>query len=334
MTLALPRLLAAALTTAFLLSIAVSSVAVGQEPAETIRIGSWNIEWLGLPDMRAYAGRNRPQRPEDLAAYIAAADVDVLAVEEIGVSDPRSRRSDELDAMFAVLKEQHGQPWTYVLFPKTDYPAGTEDFIVRGQHVGLAWRTDRATQAGQPFSPEINNRTEYGLKFLERRATAIKLSFGEGMTDVVFIPVHLKSNRNADNPDDATYTNRQRATEVAEIVRLLPQIRKHFDDGDVVILGDTNLLERDDAASENLYAAGFRDLNASDGGTTTAWGYGYKSAPFDRIFVTADQPEFGRSQQRVWRPADDEDDTIKDFRFSLSDHYLITAEIAITADDD
>ena len=31
----------------------------------------------------------------------------------------------------------------YLLFPKTDYPKATEDFITRGQHIGIAWRSDR-----------------------------------------------------------------------------------------------------------------------------------------------------------------------------------------------
>lgn len=303
--------------------------------AEEVRIGSWNIEWLGFPDKRGRPGKDVEQKPSDLASYIADANVDILAVEEIGVdSHVGPWTSKVLQAVFDELKNSHGQTWTYLLFPKADYPAGTEDFIQRGQHVGLAWRTDRATLVGKPFVIPVGSNEAFGNKFWERRAHAVKLSFGAGKTDVVFIPVHLKSNRNDANPDDATFTQKQRQAEAEAFVGQLKLLRQEMHDDDIVLLGDTNILAPEDSTPKTLTDAGFRDLNSADEGTTAAWGAGYSSAPFDRIFVMANQPEFKNAVQKIHRTKNGSDDEIKNFKKRFSDHYLISSVIEVGNDDD
>jgi exonuclease III len=303
--------------------------------AEEVRIGAWNIEWLGFPDKRGRPGKDVVQSPAALADYIASANLDVLALEEIGVDKPQSPwTSSQLDAVVQALQKKHQQPWKYVLFPKTKYPDGTEDFVVRGQHLGIAWRTDRATLASEPYEVEVGENSTYGIKFWERRATAVKLSFGPGKTDMVFVPVHLKSNRNDVKPDEKDFTQKQRSVEVQVFVDRLRKLKEHFKDEDVVILGDTNMLAPEDDTSKPLLAAGFRDLNQNDEGTTAAWGEGYSSAPFDRIFVPGGQPEFAKSMQMIHRTKTGSDDEIKRFKRELSDHYLISCTVQIGNDDD
>jgi endonuclease/exonuclease/phosphatase family metal-dependent hydrolase len=324
-----------------LLAIAVSTgVPCDMSPvqADEVRIGAWNIEWLGFPDRRARPGKDNPQTPEDLADYIHASGVDVLALEEIGVDDERASelKSTELDQVTGSLRDRHQQTWEYVLFPKTDYPEEVEDFVKRGQHVGLAWRSDKAQRVGAPFAIPVGANEEFGLKFFERRAHAVKLSFGEAKTDVIFVPIHLKSNRNEDRADDPTYTMRQREAELAAFAGLLPSLQQHFSDQDIVVLGDTNILGGQ-TTSKVLTERAFVDLNRDEQGTTAVWGdgsTGYKTAPFDRIYVPASQPEFSRLEMKVHRTAGGTDDEIKRFRRTLSDHYLISSTIAILADDD
>lgn len=302
-----------------------------------IRIGAWNIEWLGFPDRRGRPGKDNPQLPEDLADYIQASGADVLALAEIGIdSDTPSLRSKELDLVVRSLQNRHQQPWEYVLFPKTDYPDEADEYMRRGQHVGLAWRTDRASLVGTPWNIPVGSHPEFGLKFFERRAHAVKLSFGEGKTDIVFIPVHLKSNRKDDSNPDPTYTMRQREEELRAFVRFLPELRDRFQDEDIVLLGDTNILDGQDTG-KILTQSGFTDLNQDEQGTTAVWGdgsTGYRTAPFDRIFVPESQSEFAQSKLMVHRTEKGTDDEIKAFRRKLSDHYLITSEIEILQDDD
>ncbi len=304
---------------------------------QEIRIGAWNIEWLGFPDRRGRPGKDNPQTSEDLADYIHSTGVDVLALEEIGVdqaTEPWTSR--ELDSLQQVLKDRHQEPWEFVLFPKKEYADEMEDFIQRGQHLALAWRSDKATRVGDPFDVPIGDDPEFGVKFFERRANAVKLSFGEGKTDAVFIPIHLKSNRNDVQPNDPTYTMRQRNAELKAFVRFLPALREHFKDEDIVILGDSNILDGQ-PTSKMLTDAGFVDLNSAEEGTTAVWGdgsTGYKTAPFDRIYVPAQQPEFRALDLTVHRTAGGTDDEIKEFRRKLSDHYLVSSLILIGQDDD
>ena len=308
-----------------------------QSKTQQIRIGAWNIEWLGFPDRRGRPGKDNPQTPEDLADYIEASGVDVLALEEIGVdSETPPLRSKELDLVVKSLQDRHQQPWEYVLFDKTNYPDEADEYMRRGQHVGLAWRTDRAARVGDTWTIPVGSHSEFGLKFFERRANAVKLSFGPGKTDVVFIPVHLKSNRKDDNNQDPTYTMRQREEELKAFVRFLPELRDRFQDEDIVLLGDTNILDGQDTGKV-LTQQGFVDLNGDEQGTTAVWGdgsTGYRTAPFDRIFVPEKQTEFAESKLVVHRTANGTDDEIKVFRRKLSDHYLISSVIQIESDDD
>ncbi len=303
--------------------------------AEEFRIGAWNIEWLGFPSMRGKPGKDVEQSPADLAAYIAQAKLDVLSLEEIGVEKNEAPfTSKPLQLTLDELKRAHGQSWKYILFPKTDYPKDTEDFITRGQHLGIAWRTDRAKMVGEPYSIPVGENQTFGDKFWERRANAVKFSFGQGKTDVVFVPVHLKSNRNDANTSDPLFTQKQRQAEVNVFVAQLKALKEKFMDEDIVLLGDTNILAPDDETPKILVDAGFVDLNAKELGTTAAWGSGYSSAPFDRIFVPKNQPEFKNSVLKVHSTKNGTDDEIKDFKKRHSDHYLVSCVIDVGNDDD
>jgi len=311
----------------------VSLLPVGQ--AEEVRIGAWNIEWLGFPEKRGKPGKDVTQSALDLANYIAESKVDVLALEEIGVDKATAPwTSKPLDEVMVELEKTTKAKWKYVLFAKADYPEGTEDFVVRGQHTGLAWRTDRATLVGEPFTVPTGTNETYGIKFFERGANAVKLSFGDKKTDAVFVPVHLKANRNDVKPEDKKFTENQRLEEVKAFVDRLPVLQKQFNDLDIVLLGDTNFLAREDSSSELLSKSGFVDLNQNDQGTTAAWGAGYSSAPFDRIFVRKLQPEFAKSELKIHTTKNGTDAEIRDYKKRFSDHYLISCEIEIGSDDD
>jgi hypothetical protein len=129
---------------------------------------------------------------------------------------------------------------------------------------------------------------------------------------------------------------RQREEELKAFVKFLPELRDQFKDEDIVLLGDTNILDGQDTGKV-LTERGFFDLNGDEQGTTAVWGdgsTGYRTAPFDRIFVPANQTEFAKSKLTVHRTATGSDDEIKVFRRKLSDHYLISSVIEVGSDDD
>ena len=60
-----------------------------------------------------------------------------------------------------------------------------------------------------------------------------------------------------------------------------------MDDESLILLGVTNILGSWESAIDEFSAAGLDDLNNEDTAT-----YAGGQAPFDRIFVRADRPEF------------------------------------------
>jgi hypothetical protein len=283
-----------------------------------ITVGAWNIQWLGKPEKRSGIGKKVPQKPEDIADYIKASGVQLLALEEIcdddGVSAKRTNKT--LDTVVEILNEGTGADWRYILFPKRR--ADDDE-----QHTGLMWNAKTVTAVGEPYKIEMTVPPEEpGRPFYWNRwPHAMKFSTGEGTTDLVIVPVHMKSNLGKTQE-----TRDQRAAEVRQLTEALKAVKSHFSDSDIVIIGDTNILESTEDAAKILLKAGFNDLNSCDE-STTAMG----DAPFDRAFVPADQPELIQKKIRVVRP---HGLSPRQFRRDLSDHYMVTIKIKIEPDDD
>jgi endonuclease/exonuclease/phosphatase family metal-dependent hydrolase len=179
----------------------------------------------------------------------------------------------------------------------------------------------------------VGKNEMFGQKFFERRANAVKFSLGSSKTDLVVIPVHLKSNRTDDKEKDPNYTAKQRQAELTSFVKNLDTLKTHFKDEDIILLGDTNIMTGETKTSGIMVNAGFMDLNEKEDGTTVAWGKSkYPSAPFDRVFVPKGQPEFNVKTQITHKPDDVE--KMKDHRRQLSDHYLVSVDVTIMSDDD
>jgi predicted extracellular nuclease len=270
---------------------------------EWLTVGAWNIENLG---------QRGGQHPKALAEHLQLVNLDVLALSEIHDKDgnPTTRTSKKLDDTFAIMNARPENDWEYVLFPKKDSD-DTE------QLVGVAWNKKRVSKEGDPFKIPVVNTTP-GFNLWDRHPHAVKFSAGTGETDFVVVPLHMKSNVNG-----TTFGRNQRRAEAASLVAKLGDVRTHFDDEDIIILGDTNCLNAGEAALQELEAAGFRDLNDQDRDT-------YRSgSPFDRILVPDAQKEFRYSRQYVLAPTD-----APAHDGSLSDHFLVMSIFRIEPDDD
>ncbi|MFH1112906.1 MAG: endonuclease/exonuclease/phosphatase family protein [Pseudomonadota bacterium] len=281
-------------------------------------VGAWNIQWLGKPWKRSWIGKNVPQKAEDIAGYVKASKVQLLALEEIcgDGAIPGNPTNETLDAVIGMLNEGTGASWTYRLFPKRKPDDGE-------QHTGLMWNAKIVTAVGEPFRIAVKVPPQEPDKpfHWKRWPHAMKFSAGEGKTDFVIIPVHMKSNSSGKEA-----AKRQRAEEAEQLTEALKDVKNRFSDSDIVIIGDTNVLESTEDAVKTYVKAGFKDLNAGDE-PTMAMG----SAPFDRAFVTVNQPELSRRKVRVFRP---DWLTPMQFRKDLSDHYMVTIKIGIQPDDD
>jgi hypothetical protein len=281
-------------------------------------VGAWNIQWLGKPWKRSGIGKKVPQKAEDIADYIMASRVQLLALEEICDDDevPTKMTNKTLDTVVEILNEGSGASWKYTLFPKR-IPDDEE------QHTGLMWNAKTVTAVGEPYKTELKVPPEEPDKpfHWNRWPHAMKFAMGQGKTDLVIIPIHMKSNYGGKKE-----AVKQRAKEAEQLTEALEALQNHFSDTDVVIIGDSNVLDSGEDAVKTYFKAGLKDLNYGDEPTLAM-----SDAPFDRAFVPLDQPELRQRKVRVFRP---QWLSPKQFRKDLSDHYMVTIKVKIQPDDD
>ena len=294
----------------------------GWATGETLTLGAWNIEHLGEPRYEKDGA--------DLADYIAASGAKVIALEETMITHLDAhglRRNLVLDAAV----DQLGPTWRYVLF-------GTS-CTGRRQNLGVLF--DRAVVRPKmylklPVPTDLYHPHKHrnGIKrhrILCRAPVAIWFQAHGNQTDFLLIPVHLKANEPSQPHPEQIIDHRK--IEAEHIVRALAEILPKVGEGterDVYIGGDTNILDHDDADMRAFLKAGFVDLNATDAPTYVAG-----TAPFDRFLVARDSVEVRRNSFRVHKAyAAKRGLTSAEFESRYSDHYMVTFQIELMADDD
>ena len=292
----------------------------GTSHQEELRIGSWNIEHLGYPKDRRSLGANIEQNPQDLANTIMKANLDVLALQEIGDTDRdrKTRTNHLLDKVFKLINQKAKQDWTYVIF--SNKFRNDPD-----QLTAVAWNRKRVQQVGDYIKLGIYDDPKDDFSVWDRHPHAIKFSTGKGKTDFVVISIHMKSTTGR---GEISKHQQQRRLEAELLLEQLPKLEKHFEESDIIILGDSNCLRKNEPAVQTYVNARFRDLNLDESGNDrpTTW---KGDAPFDRIFVSEDQGEFRHSKMTIHHPKN-----VKDHRANLSDHFLVSTTFRIQSDDD
>lgn len=280
---------------------------------ESIRVGAWNIEWLGTPERRSGPAKSQARTPDNLAEYILAADVDILGLEEIRIdAEDGSDTNALLTGALAIVAEERGGHWQHRLFP-THYGGD--------QCCGIAWDAARVTPIDEPrVVTDPDERSSQGKMLWSRPPRGLMFSAGEGQTDFVVVVIHMKADYQGD-------FSRHRGEEAQHLVADLPDV---FADPDVLIIGDANCGTHEEPAVTTITAAGFVDLNAHD--VATHWRYG----ALDRAFVPADQPEFARQCFEVLSESffTTHQQTANLFKINYSDHFMVITEIDVMPDDD
>jgi hypothetical protein len=279
---------------------------------DRITVGEWNIEWLGKPQNRSGISKNVAQSPTDIANYIKLSEVQLLSLEEI-CDDQQDDilNNSTLDDVMGKLNATPENDWSYALCPKRKASDTS-------QCVGFAWNKRRVNIVGDILDIPVPDDPD-AVWIWDRGMHAGKFSFGTGKTDVVVVPIHMKANVGGVNK-----ARLQRVKEAKALVKSLSLVRQEFSDKDVVIMGDSNILSSSEPAEKAFADADFVDLNEGDNPTTF-----HGAAAFDRIFVTADQPEFKNTDLWIM-----EADNPAEHKKSLSDHYMVVTVLPIAADDD
>ena len=307
-----------------------------------LQVASWNIEHLsGVPR------KDKPQSVYALADHIEMAGVDVIALQELYITNPNEqvrlfrnypvisssatseRRNADLDKVCYLLEEHGKGIWKYLIIPNR----------IRGdrsQLCAIMWNTDRLGMTGLH---RLNVNHKIGKKNLlwDRAPHAVTFTLEQKVwrknqandwhqveenKSITIVPLHMKSNYGG-----TTVNMRKREKEAETLIAALKQARDENKlDPSLILIGDTNVLKYDEPAIEILVNNGFVDLNNTD--SSTYWSHRYADSPFDRIFVAAGREEFKFSRQYVLRSAD----LALHDRY-LSDHYMIKTSIKTYLDD-
>lgn len=302
-------------------------VVPSQAEVSEIRIATWNIEWLGKPEDRSGPAKNIAQDPEDLADVIYESRASLVALQEIVtrvVGTPL--RSREIEGVLESLKKRTTATWDYVLFP------GRQD---GDQLTGVIWNTKVLSAVktdGSAWSqpkdvpwalPIPDGRSSKGKALWHRLPHAMKFSTGDKKTDFVVIVLHMKADYQGDFAE-------HRKEEAQALIQAIPQVRKVWNDQDIIILGDTNFVQDVEPGATLLVQANFNDLNG--GKSQTHW----RGGTMDRIFTPKNQPEFETSRFDVVSDNYLKKRKIKpeEFKRRYSDHYLTVATFKSMKDDD
>ncbi len=275
------------------------------DPANpTVRIGSWNLRWLGPSAHNRFEARTG----EDLAGYIAASGVSVLAVQEAGQSPGTNLRNSTLDATIKCLNDRTAGKWDYVLFPSQ----------VKEQSAltGIAWDTTIVRMAEPPVALPVglnkDNPTD-GAVVLACPPWAARFEVIGGSGDFVVVPVDLADNTTSG--DRAAH----RVAETRQLIAGLSTIRARFSSAELILIGDFAMPLSTETPAALLADAGLRDLNAQDLPTSAT------GMPYSRAFVPANSRRLsGNTAIGIVKYPTMGPDV---FRQKLSDNYIITVEL-------
>ncbi len=334
-----------------------SAAGTASDCAAVIRVGAWNIEWLGTPARRIVGGL---QTADDIAAAIRASGVQLLALEEAAVTDGgKAMRNTVLDGAFARLNAA-GAQWSYQLFPARVPPHSKPTVHNSTQCVGVAWdgRALRLKRPPQAVTATVNLAVEkeldrrmrqeagpdQGIKLLARWPHLTVFDAGPGTREFGVVVLHLKASKGV-----TQLTMQARAME-GDL--LLPGLRKlAASDGlrDLMVLGDLNTQDHEEPVLQALAGAGFIDCNPGD--QPTFFGpHGKTRKPYDRILLRGEGDAFaaacanaagtagtgkadgglGLPGFSVLQPVDIETGlTHADYVRRFSDHALVRASICV-----
>ena len=306
------------------------------QPSQVLRIGFWNIEHLGMPQQRSGIAKDIAQDPRHLADYIRQANVRILSLSEIYDEDTRHdevRTNETLQRTLDLLNERGDAEWRYVLLPNKN----PRD---RSQLCGIAWDDRAVRMVGQPYRVPVRDEPDDRMNTWDRHPSAVQftLSLGAGKTDLVVVPIHMKSSYGGDAAGRL-----QRAKEAELLAEVLDTLRSHFRDQDLVLLGDFNSTDNTEPALTTYRGAGLLDLNRSNTPTTY-----YEESALDRILVADGQPEFPSAGFVVLRASDENTRELRQVNPATdrtrrarelhkkyrSDHYLVLTSVKVLADDD
>jgi endonuclease/exonuclease/phosphatase family metal-dependent hydrolase len=287
---------------------------------DCVRVGSWNIAWLGS-DKRQQASDDKTI--EAMAVLIAnELSVDLIALQEINTAMEGNIRGEHYS--LAPYRKLHAA------LTRLGYTvqAGNSGYA---QHIVLAWR---APVKALVLPHELAVPAEYTINdFCRSKNLRIPLAgyFRSGEFDFWAVGLHNKA-----NTGPAACVNAVRKQQTEALVKTFPALIKK--DRDIVLLGDFNTSAKNDSLSA-LYGAGFRSLTDKDHRHPASNKNSYHSANsksdssgslIDHIMIRpADTQEWRPASTMIYQPSNS-----REFAQRFSDHLPLWADFSTRRDDD
>jgi endonuclease/exonuclease/phosphatase family metal-dependent hydrolase len=288
-----------------LCSLSLLTAALAQTPA-SLRIGTWNLEFLGA------TGNFRNNLPPRTAADHAAIGKKLV---ELGVAVVAVQEIND-DATLQQVANGAGPTWRTVLGQ-----SGSWDDGKTAQHSGFVY--DSAVLE-LLFAEEVHTLPrEFGGKPIFHRVplTAAFRHRSSG-ADFRLVTVHFKAGQKADDQ----HKRRGEAEALAgwlEALRTVPN-----EDPDVLLLGDFNSTYGTEPQLRLEQGGGFQYLVPATPGPTIM----HFAEPIDQIVAAAGCAELRRDSMQI----DNDCDAMpkERWRQTYSDHFPVTVELLLSSDDD
>ena len=287
---------------------------------DCVRVGSWNIEWLGSSKRQQPIGIDTI---EDIARNIAEVwSIDIITLQEINTD----MNGDYRGASYSLLPWQRLQS----ALKKHGYQtaAGKSGYA---QHVVLAWRKPViALESPRDLPiPDQYIINEYC------RSSHLRKPFGglfkAGQFDFWMIGVHLKA-----NTGPAVCTSAVRSAQITALSKSLKPLSTH--DADVILAGDFNASSQHNSLKE-LKQTGFQALTDKNQRNPSSNRFSYHSKTskkshsgslFDHIMIRpAATQELTPASTTIFTPKD-----AHQFANTYSDHLPLWSDFSTKTDDD
>ena len=283
---------------------------------DCVRIGSWNIAWLGS---------EKRKQSSDAATIEAMAErianewsIDLISLQEINTSIDGSLRGEHYST----------QQWNRLrnALQKRGYNTvvGSSG---NAQHVVLAWRKPVVVLqvASDMQVPDSYRIDDYCYSSNLRKPLAGL--FRAGQFDFWAIGLHLKSGYGG----QSACTNAVRKMQVYYIAKQLDTMKKS--DKDIVIIGDFNASGNHESL-RNLHDKGFKVLtyknDRHEASNSRTQGSGKRGGIIDHVMIDHENTgEWKIKSTVLYNPED-----AAAFNELYSDHFPVWSDFSITNDDD
>lgn len=298
----------------------ISASAIACPQSNCVRIGSWNIAWLGSDK------RHQPadvKSIESMAALISdTLSIDVISLEEINTEMDGEYRGEFFSVAHWQLLQQSLRKRGY------RFQTGSSGYA---QHVVLAWRPpvmpiQIPNELPIPDAYTINENCH--SSHLRKPLAGY---FRAGKFDFWLTGVHLKANKGSSNCASLV-----RAAQITAMIHALRPLAAQ--DPDIVITGDFNA-DAHNKSLQPLFAEGYRSMDDPASRSTNSNDQSYinthsshdnDGSMLDHVIINplATQ-EWQKHSTTFYKPNDS-----RQFLHTLSDHVPIWADFSTDRDDD